>query len=85
MITGKATPKLTGPDTVQGAIDTIEQYFENGWTDGLPIVPPTEELVDRMSRWITQATAPARPRGNQDQGASTSPDEPDAQSPNAAA
>ena len=48
MVTGKATPKLTGLDTVRGAIDTIEQYFANGWTDGLPIVPPTEELVDRM-------------------------------------
>jgi len=23
-------------------------YFAQGWTDGLPIVPPTEELVDRM-------------------------------------
>ena len=48
MVTGKATPKLTGLDTVRGAIDIIEQYFEHGWTDGLPIVPPTEELVDSM-------------------------------------
>jgi hypothetical protein len=48
MVTGQATPKLTGLDTVRGAIDMIEQYFESGWTDGLPIVPPTEELVDRM-------------------------------------
>jgi hypothetical protein len=42
-----------------------------------------QELVDRIGRWISQATA--RPRDNQDQGASTSPDEPDAQTPNAAA
>jgi hypothetical protein len=48
MVTGQATPKLTGLDTVRGAIDMIEQYFESGWTDGLPIVPPTDELVDRM-------------------------------------
>jgi len=48
METGHATPKLTGVDTVQGAIDTIEEYFARGWTDGLPIVPPTEALVDRM-------------------------------------
>jgi hypothetical protein len=48
MVTGKATPKLTGLDTVRGAIDIIEQYFDNGWTDGLPIVPPTEALVDSM-------------------------------------
>lgn len=37
--------RLTGLDTVQGALDTIETYFENGWTDGLPIVPPTEAMV----------------------------------------
>ncbi|MFQ6027744.1 MAG: hypothetical protein ACE5Q6_09655 [Dehalococcoidia bacterium] len=48
MATGKTTSRLTGLDSVQGAIDTIEQYFENDWTDGLPIVPPTEELVERM-------------------------------------
>jgi hypothetical protein len=48
MVIGKATPTLTGPDTVQGAIDIIEQYFDQGWTDGLPIVPPTEALVERM-------------------------------------
>ena len=37
--------RLTGLDTVQGALDTIETYFENGWTDGLPVVPPTESAV----------------------------------------
>jgi len=25
--------------------DAIEMYFEKGWTDGLPIVPPIEEFV----------------------------------------
>jgi len=48
MGTGQATPKLTGLDTGRGAVDIIEHYFDQGWTDGLPIVPPTEELVDRM-------------------------------------
>jgi hypothetical protein len=48
MVTGHATPKLTGLDTVRGAIDIMEQYFASGWTDSLPIVPPTEALVDRM-------------------------------------
>src|SRR4029453_2438267 len=48
MITGKGTLKFTGPDKVRGAIDVIEQYFEHGWTDGLPIVPPSEELVEKM-------------------------------------
>jgi hypothetical protein len=26
----------------------IEVCYERGWTDGLPVVPPTEPLVDRM-------------------------------------
>lgn len=30
-------------------IDEINQYFDkNGWTDGLPIIPPTIERVERM-------------------------------------
>ena len=40
MLTEESGQRLTGLDTVQGALDTIETYFENGWTDGLPIVPP---------------------------------------------
>ena len=48
MVAGKETARLSGSDTVQGAVETIEQYFDNGWTDGLPIVPPTEEVVGRM-------------------------------------
>ena len=28
----------------------VELFFERGWTDGLAIVPPTEELVERMVR-----------------------------------
>lgn len=26
-------------------LDAVEDYFERGWTDGLPIVPPEEQLV----------------------------------------
>ena len=26
----------------------IETYFERGWTDGLPVVPPTEKSVAEM-------------------------------------
>ena len=29
-------------------VDLIEYYFEQGWTDGLPVVPPTPELVAAM-------------------------------------
>src|SRR5262249_60828775 len=28
--------------------DLIEWYFAQGWTDGLPVVPPTRKLVDEM-------------------------------------
>ena len=28
--------------------ELIEAYFERGWTDGLPVVPPTEESVAAM-------------------------------------
>src|SRR5688572_1558743 len=28
--------------------DLIEDYFEKGWTDGLPIVPPTPDKVERF-------------------------------------
>jgi hypothetical protein len=28
------------------ALAAIEDYFERGWTDGLPIVPPTEDRVE---------------------------------------
>src|SRR5919198_914260 len=30
---------------VPDALAAIELYFQQGWTDGLPIVPPTEERV----------------------------------------
>ncbi len=28
--------------------DVQEEYFERGWTDGLPVVPPTREAVRAM-------------------------------------
>ena len=28
--------------------ELIEAYYARGWTDGLPVVPPTEALVDAM-------------------------------------
>src|SRR4051812_4316176 len=30
---------------VDDALEANELYQDNGWTDGLPIVPPTESLV----------------------------------------
>src|SRR5437762_12584470 len=28
--------------------DVVEWYFEQGWTDGLPVVPPTRARVDAI-------------------------------------
>ncbi len=28
--------------------DLVELYFERGWTDGLPVVPPTREKIDAV-------------------------------------
>jgi hypothetical protein len=44
------------PDDLE-AINAL--YLERRWTDGLPIVPPTRERVDKMLRQV------ARPRGEQ--------------------
>lgn len=33
---------------VEGDTDLVEFYFEQGWTDGLPVVPPTREKIAAM-------------------------------------
>ena len=37
----KSTPVANGDP-----LDLVEWYFERGWTDGLPVVPPTRDKVD---------------------------------------
>ncbi|MFM9036078.1 MAG: thioredoxin family protein, partial [Actinomycetota bacterium] len=37
------------------AEDEFEAMFDRGWTDGLPVVPPTEERVMRMLTGTTRA------------------------------
>ena len=34
--------------TVQDLSDAIELCFTNGWTDGLPVVPPTADRIEAM-------------------------------------
>ena len=34
--------------TAGDTADLIERYFEQGWTDGLPVVPPTPARIDAM-------------------------------------
>ena len=35
-------------ETVAPGTDLIELYYERGWSDGLPVVPPTQEKVDAI-------------------------------------
>ena len=43
------------PDVTLEATDDVEAinllYQEKGWSDGLPIIPPTPERVGRMLAW----------------------------------
>ncbi len=36
------------PDGDSSPAELIEVYYERGWTDGLPVVPPTEKSVAQM-------------------------------------
>jgi len=36
--------------TIDDTIDPIEACYQNGWTDGLPVVPPTPDRVEKMLR-----------------------------------
>jgi len=35
-----------------GLVDTIELMYETGWTDGLPVVPPTRERVKQFTDFL---------------------------------
>jgi hypothetical protein len=43
------TPRLTSDYLeLPGPLEAIEAYFEKGWSDGLPVVPPTPKAVTAM-------------------------------------
>jgi hypothetical protein len=43
------TPRLTSTSIeLPGALEAIETFFDNGWSDGLPVVPPTPGAVGAM-------------------------------------
>jgi hypothetical protein len=48
-------PEGIEPQTLDDLTDVIELLFESGWTDGLPVVPPTPRNVQRM---LTGTTRP---------------------------
>jgi hypothetical protein len=41
-------PDLAAAMSGQGGADELEEMFERGWTDGLPVIPPTAERVEAM-------------------------------------
>ena len=43
-------------DPLDGAHKAFEYMYEKGWTDGLPVIPPTRELVDEF---LATTTRPA--------------------------
>jgi hypothetical protein len=63
--------KRIGLQTLEVTDDPDEVYrlfYESGWTDGLPIIPPTEERVEKMltgtSKSATQVLGTLPPSGN---------------------
>src|SRR5205814_8785990 len=41
-------PELAAAVSAPAGTDDIEEMFERGWTDGLPVVPPTPDRVEAM-------------------------------------
>jgi hypothetical protein len=41
-------PELAAAMAAPASTDDVEEMFERGWTDGLPVVPPTSERVEAM-------------------------------------
>lgn len=37
---------------IKDSLEAIEFYFQKGWTDGLPIVPPTEDRIVEMLKSV---------------------------------
>src|SRR5512145_2362779 len=46
------TERIDVPDSVR---DINDLFYERGWTDGLPIIPPTEDAVAGMLRFTDRA------------------------------
>lgn len=45
---GCTSKALVDPGLLAGGLEEMEEMFERGWTDGLPVVPPTPERVEAM-------------------------------------
>ena len=42
------TREFIAQDAALGARELIEHCYAQGWTDGLPVVPPIQEFVDEF-------------------------------------
>ncbi|MCL0102223.1 hypothetical protein M1O29_03980 [Dehalococcoidia bacterium] len=49
---GPETPTSDRANTWDACLETIEEFYEKGLTDGLPVIPPTRESVDRMMETV---------------------------------
>ncbi|WP_246943544.1 hypothetical protein [Bacillus pinisoli] len=41
---------------LEDALEAIEYYYNKGWTDGLPVVPPTEEKILAMLKSVNMTS-----------------------------
>src|SRR5262245_19726396 len=46
MALASAPLELSSTDATD--VDLVELYFERGWTDGLPVVPPTQDKINAV-------------------------------------
>jgi hypothetical protein len=64
--TGPSARKI---DLDNSAAAVFDRFYEAGWTDGLPIIPPTPELVEAMLRYTDRdrydVVAIIEPRGGE--------------------
>src|SRR6185312_15681159 len=43
-----STREFVAEEAAMGARELVEYCYEQGWTDGLPVVPPIQEFVDEL-------------------------------------
>ena len=50
MATAKDAPldRFDRAATWESFRETIESFYDKGWTDGLPVIPPTDDAVAEM-------------------------------------
>jgi hypothetical protein len=54
-VTGAAGPAAAGSFALEGSLAEVQEWFaERGWTDGLPIVPPTDAAVAELLQEVDE-------------------------------